>query len=136
MSRQELGRKLADILARARDSSIAGRALFGQGLYADAVSRAYYAAFHAAIALLTAHGKTISSHAVVKATFHKDFVRTGVFNKESGRSFERLFDDRQLGDYSYDAEWTVDRVAHDLDAADTLIDEIERHLKRQGYLSQ
>jgi hypothetical protein len=135
MSAPGLSQKLADIIARARDSSTAARAIFGQGLYADAVSRAYYAAYHAVVALHTAYGKAVSSHAVVKASFHKDFVKTRVFGKESGRSFERLFDDRQLGDYSYDVEWTVDRVLHNLDAADALIGEIEQHLKDHGYLS-
>ena len=134
MSDPELGRKLLDILARGYDSLTAGRTLLNQGLYADAVSRAYYAAFHAVVALLTAYGKSASSHAVVKATFHRDFVRTGLLNKDLGRSFERLSDDRQLGDYSYQANWSMERVVSDLDAADALLNSIETYLKQQGSL--
>src|SRR3990172_13044624 len=98
MSDPDLSLKLADMLARGRDSLMAARAIFGQALYADTVSRAYYAAFHAVVALLTAYGKAASSHAMVKATLHKDFVRTGLIGKELGRSFERLrSEERRVG---------------------------------------
>jgi uncharacterized protein (UPF0332 family) len=134
MNDPALGRKLSDILGRGRDSLAAARIIFEQGLYADAVSRAYYAAFHAIVALLTAHGSEVSSHAAVKTAFHRDYVRTGILGKELGRMFERLFDDRQLGDYSYDSDWTVGRVTDNLEAAENLLTKIEDYLRAHGHL--
>ena len=35
----------------------------------------------------------------VKTEFHKSFVQTGIISKQSGRSYSRLFNLRQEGDY-------------------------------------
>lgn len=134
MSETELSLKLHDILARGHEALAAGRVVANEDLYPDAVSRAYYAAYHAVVALLTAHGKVVSSHAMLKSVFHRDFIRAGLLSKELGRSFERLSDDRQLGDYSYQASWTRERVQSDLDAAESLLGSIEQYLRQNNYL--
>ena len=45
------------------------------GAWADAASRAYYAAFHAVSAALLSKGRAYSSHAQVLGSFNKAFVR-------------------------------------------------------------
>jgi uncharacterized protein (UPF0332 family) len=59
--------------------------------YEDAVSRAYYAVYHAAQALLLTEGE--------KAETHKGVVTLFGFDKKMGRYLTNLKDDRETGDY-------------------------------------
>lgn len=49
-----------------------------------AVSRAYYAAYHYACAVLLTKGLEARSHQGVQRLFHLHFIRTGVFNPDVG----------------------------------------------------
>ena len=64
-----------------------------------AANRLYYACFYAVSALLLKNGLSISTHNGVKTEFHKSFVKTGNISKQSGRTYSRLFNLRQEGDY-------------------------------------
>lgn len=91
--------EVRDTLAAADAKLKATELLLREGIYGDAASRAYYAAFHALSALYPAYGNTFSSHAQLIGRFNKDFVRTGYFQPEFTRIMARLFEDRQSGDY-------------------------------------
>ncbi len=65
----------------------------------DAISRAYYAAFHAASAALLSQGISVESHQALKTMFGVHFVRTGKIDKRYGRWLSRLKDDGENGDY-------------------------------------
>lgn len=62
-------------------------------------SRAYYAAFYAASALLLNEGMDTSKHSGVIALIHQHFVKSGRLNKEQGRNLNWLFELRSVGDY-------------------------------------
>lgn len=65
------------LLAKARASNDAARLLLDSG-YADfAVSRAYYAMFYCAEALLLGEGLTFSKHSAVHSAFGRRFAKTG-----------------------------------------------------------
>ena len=59
-------------LSRGEKSLQAAEALLALGLFSDAVSRAYYAAFHHACALLLVEGAEPRTHAGVRG--HRAFV--------------------------------------------------------------
>jgi len=84
---------------RAQESVKAAQLLLDSGLPDIAASRAYYAAFYAACALLLSEGKEFSKHTAVQAAIHKDFVRTGLLSQEDGRVYGWLFELRGIGDY-------------------------------------
>ena len=67
--------------------------------YEDAVSRAYYAVYHAAQALLLTEGEKAETHKGVVTLFGFLFVKTGKFDKKMGRYLTNLKDDRETGDY-------------------------------------
>lgn len=73
--------------------------LFNSGDYDDAVSRAYYAVFHAAQALLLTEGQRADSHKGVVTLFGLLFVKTGKFSRNLGKYLANLKDDRESGDY-------------------------------------
>jgi uncharacterized protein (UPF0332 family) len=64
-------------LAVARDASRVARAALELGIARDALSRAYYSAFHAARALLLLDGIEPKTHSGVLGMFSAHWVKTG-----------------------------------------------------------
>ena len=86
-------------LERADSSLKAARLLLESGLPDDAASRAYYAAFHAASALLLSKNLSFSSHTGVLRAISLNFVKTGELDRSIGRDLNWLAELRQVGDY-------------------------------------
>jgi hypothetical protein len=93
--------KARECLTSADDEARSGRLSF-------AINRCYYAAFYAASAALLARGKRFVKHSGVRAAVHRDLVKPALLPEDLGRIYDRLFHDRQQGDYiefvSFDAE--------------------------------
>lgn len=90
---------VAALLKKAASSRRATDLLASQ-LYIDfAASRAYYALFYLAEALLLEEGLAFSSHAAVIAGFGKAFARTGRLDPRFHRYLIDAQDLRTLGDY-------------------------------------
>jgi uncharacterized protein (UPF0332 family) len=81
--------------------------LLEKNLLEDSISRAYYAMFHAAQAILYKKGLKAKSHAGVKSLFGEHIVKKGTISEELGRAFSRAFDLRQKSDYEVQAEFEV-----------------------------
>lgn len=86
-------------LERAAQSLAAARELAASGYYDFAASRAYYAAFYAATALLLQTDTTVSKHSGVIALIHQRFVKPGLLDKAQGKSLNWLFELRGVADY-------------------------------------
>jgi len=86
-------------LERARQAIEAAGKLLSEGYYDFAASRAYYAAFYAATALLLNEGMEFSKHSGVIASIHKQFIKTGKLEKRFGKDLNWLFELRSVGDY-------------------------------------
>lgn len=86
-------------LSKARDKARVARELLAKGEWDDAVSRAYYAAFHAAQAALLTEGQRGETHKGLITLFGLLLVKTGKFDKKWGKFLASLKDDREAGDY-------------------------------------
>lgn len=64
------------------------------------INRLYYSLFYAMSAILIAAGKTYSKHSGVRASLHKDYIKTGIIDKEFGKLYDELFNDRHQADYT------------------------------------
>ena len=91
-------------------------------------SRAYFAAFYAASALLLHQRFDTSKHSGVIALIHQHFVKSGKLKKEQGRNLNWLFELRSVGDYGVslhvaqeDAQRAVDIAEDFLEAVNSLI---------------
>mgnify|MGYP000958988882 CR=1 FL=1 len=74
--------------------------LLAKNGYWNAVgNRLYYACFYIVNALLIKNDLNFSSHNGVRKEFHKSFVKTGLVSIDSGKTYNRLFNLRQEGDY-------------------------------------
>lgn len=87
-------------LERSRDDLEAARHLAAGNFSRQAASRSYYAAFHAAEAVLLSLGETRSKHSGVVAAFGQLVVRQGGFDAEVARLLRSLYDRRNQADYS------------------------------------
>ena len=82
----------------------AGRSIASAERLADsdpdsAVSRAYYAAFHAVNALFALRGKSFTKHSALRAAIHRELIHSGGWPPELGGNFDFLMELREAGDY-------------------------------------
>jgi len=82
-----------------KDKLNSAEILFKYKKYDDAISRAYYAVFHCAQALLLSLGVKAESHSGVRQLFGFHFIKEGRFDKKFGRYLKNLKDERENGDY-------------------------------------
>lgn len=115
------GEEIAATLERAEQSIQAARLLAASSFYDFAASRAYYAAFYAATAVLLHEGLELSKHSAVIASIHQRFVKTGKLDKEHGKVLNWLFELRSVGDYGGTAHVSSEEVDRAIDAADKFV---------------
>src|SRR5207302_1916321 len=94
------GRVTEGPLARSRRDLDAARHLAAGGFFAQAVSRAYFAAFAAAEEALWALGESRSKHSGVIAAFGHRVVREEGLEAEAGVLLRSLFSRRMEADYA------------------------------------
>ena len=97
-------------LERARESLEEARLLSEQGHANTFVNRLYYACFYAVTGLLLIDGLSSSKHSGVRALFHQHFIKTGLVGHELGLVYDKLFDNRQKGDYADLYRFPLDEV--------------------------
>lgn len=98
--------------------------LLAGGSLISAVNRMYYCMFYAVVALLKTGNMSSSKHSGVRAMFNQHFVKTGIVPKEIGKFYEKIFNERQEGDYIDYSEFTTDQVQDYLDKCRTCAAEL------------
>jgi uncharacterized protein (UPF0332 family) len=91
---------IGDLLEDARENLEAARVLKEQGFTRIAASRAYYAMFYAAEALLFNEGLQFSKHSAVHAAFGERFIKTGRMDARLHRHLLDAFRQRLVSDYA------------------------------------
>jgi uncharacterized protein (UPF0332 family) len=114
-------RNIAAEIARGDESLESARILLAAGKHADAVSRAYYGAFHFARALLLTLPEEPRTHGGVERLLQRDFVRPGALDPDTGKLFSRLQKFRQDADYSAEFVFTESGAAEEVLAATRFI---------------
>jgi uncharacterized protein (UPF0332 family) len=93
------GPEIAANWERAERSLQAAQDLVTRGYFDIAASRAYYAAFYAATAVLLLTGLAVSKHSGVIAAVHQHLVKPGKLDQQHGKALNLLFELRGVGDY-------------------------------------
>jgi uncharacterized protein (UPF0332 family) len=115
-------------LERANESLDEANILMERGHANTFVNRLYYACFYAVSALLLTKGLSSAKHSGVRALFHQNFVKESIISKELGQIYDKLFDNRQKGDY-------VDMVRFDLNIVRNWYDEAKEFVKVVGNIT-
>jgi len=104
--------------------------LFGDGDYEDAVSRAYYAMYHAARAVLSTVGVFPKSHEGVVSEFGRKFVLAGVFPKELGKDLADAKAARETYEYSVAVSVGESEAEAILLNAQRFVNAMKKHLEK------
>jgi len=113
-------------LEAADDALRAAQALVGLGLVRDAASRAYYAAFHAARALLFRRGLQAKTHGGMLRLFSQHVVAGGDLAPRYNGILTRLQALRGSSDYALAFTMSSDDVAAEVALAGELVGEAHR----------
>lgn len=127
MTEAPLGTTEAE-LARARQLVDAGWYLYRGKFYEDAVSRAYYAVFHGACALLASIGRTVRTHDGLRAAIAQHFVKPGQLDAKYSRLLARIAADRNDADYGAVATFRPEDAEQCLRQAEEFLEAVERCL--------
>lgn len=125
---------LEGYLDASKDKLDSARILYENKKFADAVSRAYYAVFHCAQALLLSIGVKAISHAGVRQLFGLHFIKKGVLDKKLGKYLKNLKDERENGDYGIFTLIDREDAQKAIAEAKEFIEGTESYLKKKGML--
>lgn len=117
------------LIAKAARAIDAAEALMDSDHAEFAVGRAYYAMFYAAEAMLNEKELRFSKHGGVHGSFGKHFVKSGLVDKKYHRWLLSAFDQRIVGDYSVEVDFTKDEVGEMVDKSRKFLD------MARGYLA-
>jgi uncharacterized protein (UPF0332 family) len=125
--------------SKAEESLASARRELEARAYDFAVNRLYYAAFYAVSAALLERRLSFKKHTGVRATFHREFIKTGLVDVEWGKLYDQLFEDRQEGDYvaliAFDREYIeaqLTRCTRFLDELRPLISSLSEERGSEG----
>lgn len=120
---------VSDLLAKARQAAASAHLLLDHGDVDGACNRAYYAMFDAAKAALQAampsEESLIRSHSGLIAAFGLRLVKPGQVAPELGKALNRVFDIRQVADYTGEAV-SLDLASWAVAQADIFVTAMER----------
>lgn len=115
--------ELEGFMARAVQGAKSARLLLDAGDMPGACCRAYYAMLSAAQAALLTEGvmpETVKTHATVIGTFGRLFVKTGMLDRQYGKSFNEVEDIRRAADYS-GTPLAYEKVLYAVDQAEKFV---------------
>ena len=98
--------------------------------YDFASSKAYYAIFYLMEASLLTKNLTFPKHSAVISAFNQHFIKEGTFPKKFGKMINRLFRERQIGDYGYITSPSKKEAEKDLKDAQEVSNAIKSFLNR------
>jgi uncharacterized protein (UPF0332 family) len=98
------------LLDRARENAQVASKLIEDGHIAIGVSRAYYALFYTAEALLAAEGMSFSKHSAVISAFGQHFAKTRRLDPEFHRYLRVAFAMRGEADYALEFQCSAEEA--------------------------
>ncbi len=122
----------AGFLRLAHDSTVAAEHLLvAKDNPGFVISRAYYAMFYAATAILEQHGQSYGKHSSVISSFGRDFANVGKVPAHLHRYLIDAFDERSAGDYKPNSGLTETQAAAQIARAKEFVVEVEKYLNAQ-----
>ena len=121
--------EIVKLIEKAERSLEVARVLLDRGDYDFAVSRAYYAMFYCAKAMLLRKGITTKKHSSTISLFCEKFVKSGQFSEELASYLIDAFRKRQIGDYDVYIMPTKDETEDLINKSKIFVKEVKNWLK-------
>lgn len=112
-------------LDKAKNTLLDAKKYIGDATPESTVNRIYYAMFYAVNALIISKGLSSSKHSGVRAIYNREFVNKGLVEKELGKFYSDMLNNRQEGDYKDFVKFEKEDVEIWLKRAEIFINEIE-----------
>ena len=109
----------------AEDKLSAARDLFADEHFTDAVGRAYYAMFHAAMALVRSKGHTPRTHRGLLHILGREFVGPSLLSNDEILLFRAEQQAREAGDYETGFTMEENEAREAIDQAEAFVRHIE-----------
>ena len=122
----------AKLLELADENVAAARLLLENGFPAIAASRAYYAMFTAAEAILLSKDLSFSKHSAVISAFGQHFAKTGLVPVHLHRAILTAQEDRQAADYGGDRQITRDDAERHIGNAEEFVRTARYYLGKEA----
>lgn len=117
-------------LEQAQDSLKEADVLLQAGMsHRSVMNRLYYAMFYALLALLQDKQAGTSKHSGAISLFDKEFIKTGILDKEFSKVLHRAFELRQKGDYMEQTEVTKQDIEEIQPKAVLFVNKAKTYLK-------
>src|SRR5687767_9597827 len=117
---------------RARESLRAAETLTRDSLYADAISRAYYAILHGAKAALHVHDVAAESHPAVRRMFGLHLIKSEEIEPQWSAYLTASLDDRLAADYDVETEFSRKEATTECVRAREFLKRIKQYLSKNG----
>ena len=127
--KEELRSLIQYRLTEAEDSIEEANVLLRENMSMRAVmNRLYYAMFYAVLALLQEKQLSPSKHIGAISHFDREFIKTGIFDKNLSKTLHRAFELRQKGDYLEQPEITKEDIEEILPKTTEFVRAIKTYL--------
>ena len=117
-------------MEQAREALDDAAVLIRRKSHRAAINRSYYAMFYSVLALLNLKGLGTSRHGGAIALFDREFVKTGVFDKQFSKRLHEVFMQRQESDYDELIEVSAAEAKEAASNARRFVGEVGRHLAK------
>lgn len=114
---------------KAKRSLEVAKDLHKQGNYDFATSRAYYAMFYIAEALLLMKEKQFSKHAALISAFYQSYVESGLLQRKYHAYLQQAYALREEADYAWDHLPTKGVSQRIIENSEAFMKETERFFK-------
>lgn len=115
-------------LSRADSTLNDAKILAANNSWNSCVNRLYYSTFYAVTALLISKGFEAKTHNGVKTIFFKEFIATGLIDKEFGTLYSDLIDWRSEGDYADFTDYDSETVTPMIDKVESFLEIIKKNI--------
>ena len=129
-------KEIDNLMERCKRALKSAKLLLEDKDFDSVVSRAYYAMFYAAEAILFSKGFIFHSHKAVISQFGEHFVKTGIFSKELGRKLSKTYGKRLKGDYEFAFVFSEEEANDIVKWAIDFADSIEDYLMKEGIIKK
>ena len=121
--------EIEKLIKMSEENLKSSKILYGAGLYKDSISRAYYAMFHSAKALLLTKDINPKKHSGTIKMFGLHFVNEGLIEKIYAKILTKGYEMMEMADYSVIYEPSKEECQNIIYSAEEFVNRIKKALR-------